>query len=631
MKTHMTMLVLILVAAAGAAMADELPVPAQRIWAPAGDEIGTENHATLTGQLNDDHGDEDVASEELDVFGEFMGQGLFAVHKIGDDGRRVRGGGLFDNFNGAGLAGRIDSWAVNPGKYRAYLSYQLHDLRYDRDAELRNPSFPGITPPRLEVAPELEWRRGRAELGYHVSSALDLRLGANDMRREGSKSALGRRNPPDVQAMDSKAAQVWLGATTRLGELACDVDLEYATAENQSAYLTGRADDQESDRYSATLDATYDLSPRVRVLAAGRMSRIESTGSRTGTGTVGDTEGDTDSAAYQLALMGRLGSETTVRASARFDTHDTEASLMDADQVLYAADRERDRQQYQLMIGNRSLPRTDVKLRYRFTKGETDEIVAQDGRPGYPQATDNQSLDEESTRHDLNLRIRTRLARHVKLRARVRHTALEVDQDRTWETGDDSPWFAVLGDHERSRTSWDLAMQTRPLQKLPVDFGVRGFDQTFKRTGDEAAETTASMYGLFMNANWMASERITVFGMVTYGHETYELTGAEAVGTFEAFNVDANTLRLSPGAMVMITPDLHVEGWYEGVFFEDSGDESDTLDPIEADRDRLQVRARWQALDRLAVTAGYARNELDENRWDDYIQHLWSLSAHTSF
>ncbi len=633
MKTLMTTLTLILLAGLATALAGDLPAQAQRIWAPAGDVIGNQNHLTATGMLNDDHGDAVKAGEELDIFGEYLGQGLFGWRHVMDNSHTLRARGLFDNHAGGGLAGDGMIASTSPGTYRATLSYHIHDLRYDRDAELRNPTFPTVTPPQLAITPELEWRRGQAEVSYHVSSALDLRVGADDMRREGRKSALSRRNPPDVQTVDSQSARFWLGGTTRLGALAADLELSTTTSENDRTYRTGHIYADERDRYSASLDAAYDLSPAWRVLANGRMSRLEHTGSESGISNPGDTDGDTDSAAYQLAVLGRLGKATTVRASARLDVHDTEASLLgvNGDAVQYAADRERDRQQYQVVIGNRSLPRTSLKLRYRYTSGESNEIIGIGGRPGHGLETASQSLDQESTRHDASLRVRTRLARHVKLTCSLRHSALEVDQDRTWDTDDDQPWFGVLGDHERDRTMWRLALQTRPSRRLPVDVGLRGFDQTFQRTGEEMAETQASMVGVFANANWLATDRLTVFTMVTYGSERYELTGVEPVGSFEAFNVDATTLRLSPGAMVQLTECLQLEGWYEGVFFEDTGDESDSLNAIEADRDRLQVRARWQAMDRLAVTAGYARNELDENRWDDYIQHLWTLSAHTGF
>jgi hypothetical protein len=166
---------------------------------------------------------------------------------------------------------------------------------------------------------------------------------------------------------------------------------------------------------------------------------------------------------------------------------------------------------------------------------------------------------------------------------------------------------------------------------MPLDLGIRGFSQTFKRTEGESVETTASQTALFASTNWLASSRLTVFAMASYGVDSYELTDGTADPGFEAFNVDATTLRLSPGVTVVVNDKLQLDGWYEGVFFEDTGDESASLNAIEADRDRLALRARYQATERMAMSAGYSRYEFDENRWDDYIQHLWTVSAQTRF
>lgn len=631
MKTITFMLAVILASGlVGIAAADELPAAAQRIWAPAGDTVGLENHATATGILNDDHGDEARAASDEGVHGEWLGQGLFGWRMLTESSREIIARGLGGNVEGGGLAGDAGLWTTKPGRYRADITYHAHDLYGDRDSELRAPTFPYNEPAALAFTPHLDWRRGRVELDYHLSAALDLRLGVEDQRREGRKDSRLAKNPPAVQTVDMQSALIWLGGTARFGKLAADVRLDYQSSDDDRAYSYGHAYANETERYGASLDAAYDVTTQLRFHAGGRVAHLENTGTEAGVTDAGDTEGETDSAAYQLAVVSRLDRATTVRASARFDSHETTAENVVGGDVLYAADRERDRQQYQLVVGNRSLPRTALRLRYRYTSGESDEISAQGARPADGGYTASQTLDQESTRHDLSLRARTRLARHVKLKAQLRHTSLDVNQDSTWDTDDDTRWFGELGDHERTRTAWDLALQTRPMRGLPVDFGLRGHDQTFERI-DRGTETTASRLGLFVNANWLASDRITVYGMASYGAEKYQLTDRTAPGGFEAFNVDATTLRLSPGASVVLTNCLQLEGWYEGVFFEDTGDESDSLDALEADRDRLQVRARWAATDRLAVSLGYARNEYDENRWDDYIQHLWSLSAHTTF
>lgn len=629
MKTIMTTLALILALGLGAAMADELPAAAQRIWAPAGDDLGTDNHLTLTGVRNDDHGDEAKAAEDEGVKGDWMGRGLFNWLHQKDNGYRMGARGLLGNVEGGGLAGDGMLFSSVPGKYTVTVDYHAHDLFYDRDSELRNPTFPTVLPTQLPYAPHIDWRRAKVLVRYHASAGLDLYLGVDDLRREGSKSSLTRKSPPNVQTVDNTSSSVWLGGVVKAGHLGADLKLSYQTAEDTRAYASGHTYADERDRYSASLDAAYDVNPRVRVVAAGRMSRIEHTGTEAGVTGAGPTDGDTDSAAYQLGAITRLGQATTLRVSARIDSHDTEANTGEPTDILYAADRERDRQQYEVVVGNRSLARTNLQLRYRFSMGDESQAMAEGMRPTAPGA-DVMILDQETTRQDLSLRARTRLSRNVKLRADVRYTSLDVDQDRTWDAGQEE-WFGVLGDHERSRVSWRLSMQTRPHRSLPVDLGVRGFSQTFERTEGDEVETTASQTAVFASTNWLASSRLTVFTMVSYGMETYELDNATATAGFEAFNVDATTLRLSPGATFTVNDKLQLDGWYEGVFFEDTGDESSTLNAIEADRDRLSLRARYQATERMAVSAGYARHEFDENRWDDYIQHLWTMSAQMRF
>lgn len=623
MKTIMTMLALILALGAGLALADEMPVPAQRIWAPAGDEVGTENHLTATGVLNDNHGDEARAAEDEGIMGDTMGLALWGWFMRGD-GYKVSGRGLASNLEGDDLVADLLCKSTVTGKHRESFRIHTHDLYYDRDSELRNPGFPFAEPAQLGVAPQLSWRRGLFNMNYHASSILDLRLSVDDLRREGAKSSLTAQTPPGVQGLETQMSEVAVGGAVKLGQLGADLELSYLRTEDDRSYQTGHMLRDKRDRYSAVLDAAYDLNPTTRLLAGGHMSRLEHTGREVGTGNAGATDGDTDSAAYQVALLKSMG-KTNVRVSARFDTHDTEAANTGDTGVIYGADRERDRQRYELVLDNRSLARTQVQLRYRYTSGSETETITEGMLPNAPGAT-LLPVDSDLTRQDLGLRVRTRLSRTMKLRAELRHSSMDVEQ-----SADAGLWYDLMGDYERSRLCYQVALQTRMARKLPLDLGVRGSTQTFKRTEGDEVETTADMMGLFVNANWMASSRLTVFGMITYGTETYELDATEPTPGYAAYNVDATTLRLSPGATFSVSPKLMLDAWYEGVVYEDNGDESDGLDAIEANRDRLSFRARYQASEKLAMSMGYARYELDENLWDDHIEHLWTLSAHTKF
>jgi hypothetical protein len=147
-----------------------------------------------------------------------------------------------------------------------------------------------------------------------------------------------------------------------------------------------------------------------------------------------------------------------------------------------------------------------------------------------------------------------------------------------------------------------------------------------------AVETTWQANRLFANLNWQAERRLTVYGMVSYGKETYELVGVQdpAAGA-GAFNYDGATLRFMPGAVLRLSRCLQLEGMYEGIRFENTGHESAQLDAVKADHDRILLRLRWQASERYAAAFTYRRNEFDENRWDDYIQDLYAVSVSGRF
>jgi hypothetical protein len=46
---------------------------------------------------------------------------------------------------------------------------------------------------------------------------------------------------------------------------------------------------------------------------------------------------------------------------------------------------------------------------------------------------------------------------------------------------------------------------------------------------------------------------------------------------------------------------------------------------------RLLLRAGYDVGEKARVTASYRRQEFDENRWDDYILDIYSLSVSGTF
>ena len=89
---------------------------------------------------------------------------------------------------------------------------------------------------------------------------------------------------------------------------------------------------------------------------------------------------------------------------------------------------------------------------------------------------------------------------------------------------------------------------------------------------------------------------------------------------------DGTTLRFAPGAVLKLADNLTIVGHYEGIRYEDKAGASGEADDLKSDLDRLMVRASWDFAQKLTLNASFLRNEFDENRWDDYILDLYTLS-----
>ncbi len=631
MKTIITTTALILVLATAALAGPTLPAQAQRIWAPEGDLISyDQNHATATLIINDDHGDWAKAAEDWAIRGKTFGYGLFNYQHTSDSNHQLNVRGDGGNVPGSGLAGNVGLWSSTPGKYRVRLLYSKHDHYYDRDSELRNPGFPyPPEPPALSDSPHLDWRRGRLDLSWHLSSAFDVTFGIADLRREGSKGSLLRGTsgeaPPAVLSQKTKQYEVYLGGVFRAGNLGGGLTLAMRNADGwrTRSGTNGHDYDEERKSYRAALDLAYDVSGGTRLAAYGALNRLELNGREIWGGGDGSTNSDSENAVGLLALQTRLGRKTNLLASARFEGLKNESQIDDMAGVLYAGDTDRQRQDYRLVLGNTSLPRTRLRLQYRYTNADREGVTSQDGRPGEPTVTVAQGLNENRVRHDVDFRANANLSKAVKFKLGVRYNKQDVEQTAS---GDD--WYGILGDHNRSRLGWTAALKTRPHPNVPVDLGYQGIDQTFERTAGELAETTWKANRLFLNINWIASARLSMYGMVNYGKETYELTGVgDPAAGQAAYEYDGQTWRFIPGAVFHVTNTLELEGMWEGIRYENTGSETAALDAVKADHDRALVRARWQTTPKFAVTASYRRNEFFENRWDNYIQDLWGLSV----
>lgn len=633
-RTTILTLAALAACAAASAAAGDLPAQEQRIWAPTGDPVGLDNHATASFQALDPHGDEPKAAEDWQLLGKYSGSLLLGWHRVANSGYRTDVNAYGTNEQG-GLTGRLGARGSKPGHARWSLGFRNADHYGDRDSEQRASAFTyPPAPPALVVMPHLEWRLADVGLGYRLGNGLGLSVDFSRMCREGTKASLLRSVPalgpvgpevPGTKAFDTTRNEVRLGADYATGRLAADLGFAFRTIDGDRILDTRQVHEDDQQAWRVQLNAGYDLGARTRLLGGVAAANLKNGGGETrAVATAAD--GETRTTSGRLGVVTRLGRATTVSVSGLAHKLETDATQDDGTVLLHAVERERMRQELRAEVANTSLPRTRLQLKYRYRVIDHEETIAEGDLPFGPAATRMQAVEQDGTSHDLAFRARHRLSSRALVRARVVWQDLEL----TELTGGDA-WYWTMGDRERERLAWELALQTRPARSLKLDLGWRGFDQTFTRT-DEGTETGWQANTLFAGLNWNAHARAVLYGTVSYGSEQVELTGVGApTGTMGPVAYDGTTLRFLPGASVRVRDGLWLDGMYEGVRFEDTADESAALDALQADHDRLLVRARWEVRPDRTVTVTYRRHEFDENRWDDYIQDLWQVSLSGTF
>ncbi|MBU1674942.1 hypothetical protein KKA85_04095, partial [bacterium] len=302
------------------------------------------------------------------------------------------------------------------------------------------------------------------------------------------------------------------------------------------------------------------------------------------------------------------------------------------DAVLRATDRDRRSQDYRAVLTHTGLARARLQLSYRYRISDLDETVARDGLPGSGLEGDSQTTAQDRTDQEAGFRGRYRLGRGASLKARVTWRKTEVEQLDTWDTASGEPWLYWMGDREREQLRWQVSVQTRPLRSVRLDLGHQAVDQTFTRRDAGDAETTWRALRGYAACNWLVSDRLTLLGTVSLGLEEYALTGAAGAAAGMAPLVyDGTTLRFAPGASLRLSDTLHVEGFYEGVRHEDQAGAAGPDDDVNADLDRVLVRADWRFVPELTLQAAYRHHEFAENRWDDYSLDLYALSLSGAF
>jgi hypothetical protein len=610
MKTTRIAIAISLVLGIAPAWADELPAQAQRIWAPTGDEIGLFNHLTGGWQVVDAYGDRAKLAEDWQLGEKYGITGLFGLHRVCPSGNVLTVRGFGTTEASGDLNGSFGLWGTVPGSFAFSVEKRGFDVFYDRDSERRDPRF-RAPPPALGDTPRLDWDHGGAALTFHVADGVNFSLAATSNQRRGDKASLARGATgsavPGVKTFDTDAEELRFGGVFTRGAFAADLALRLGQADGRRT--TGgdfvSVDDQK--RYEGRLGVTYDVCAATRVLAHGALYRIESSPVETHGMDTTPMDGDTDLRTAQLGVIQRLGPGLNLRLCAMLQAQDTESyagPLADIDQSV---DRERSRQEYRVGLSHTGLPRTALKLQYRYRATNMKEAVAL----GTPAST--QSQDQDRTAQDIALAARYTFSPSVKVKVRVNWKSEEVDQT--------SVWSALIGDYKRDCFDWQVSVPCRLGRTVLLDLGHQGLAQTYEATAD-GVETTWNATRGFANVNWLATDRISVYGTAAVGIETYEIGGGPApTPGFAPFNYDGLTWRVTPGAIVQLNSVWSVEGMYELVTFTEDADAA-----LESDHDRILARARWQATPTSAFALTYERREFDENRWDDTIHDLYAVS-----
>ena len=615
MKMTKTMILLVLLTAL-LATATATQAQQYRIWAPTGDLVGQDNHGTVTMGVLDDYGFAPKFSEDYQLNNKFNGSLLLGWHTAGENGQLMS----LRSYGRTGLDGQLNGHVTygtaQPGKWAFNLDYRGYHHGYDTTSELRNVSFAGTPPTALEVMPVLNWSRTSADVMVKRCEPGRMRAGLDYFQRSGEKSSLlWGHTTPSVNRLDTRSQGFWLSPAMSMGAL--QANLRFAYRENKGTRVSNEMYGDDNQVWNLSLNANYALNPRLRLMGGGLVGRLAGDNTQTYSGNDILTQNEAVTTAGQLGVMARVTKCTTVKLTGQFKKLDSEAQVYE--ELVGVSATERDRSSTVLRFKANSNPTKKARIQayYRYNKSDLDEVV---GRGGLlDAATVMQTTDEERTRNAAGLKVRYRFNNKACLRGGFGWKKTEVTQIIT----DDAILFN-MGDRNLDQMNWQLALHLRPMADLSLKLGHRGVDQTYELV-DEATETTYSGQSGFATVNWQVMPKLSFLGTVSLGKDKYELTDGPTAGSnMSPLTYDGTTLRYAPALVYSFNEKLTLEAVYEGVNFEDKGDAAAT--ELKSDTSQFLVQAGYDVGEQARLTAAYRRCELDENRWDDYILDIYSLS-----
>lgn len=634
MNRTTTMLVLLtaLLVTATVAAAD-LPAQEPNLWAPEGDLVGTMNHGTVTMGVLDGYGFEPKYAEDKQLNDKFFGSLLFGWQTIGEQGNIITMRSLGGTQLDGRTAGHITFSCLQPGKRGFTFDYRGYDFRYDTTSEMRAASFAAGPPPAaLAVEPSLNWNRAKLNLKYQLSQAFHLDGGFTQTNRVGDKASLLRgavgAAAPGVKAFDMRTDGFWVRGNYSAGDLA--TSLRFGMDSTQGNRGLGSAHTYVDDQllWNLRLDASYDVNGKVQVLGGGLVSRLANDLNEVDGGTAYLVQNEATTSAGQLGVAARLGSGTTVRLGGQFKQQDTDAQKYASGSTLdEAMTRDRSATLFQAKVTNTGLAKTHLQAWYKYTSSDLDEVVAQGALP--ETATAYRSVAQETKKQQAGLKVRRRFSNKISMKARLDWSKTEITESTVVEVLD---WTYDVGDRDIDRLNWQVGFGLKPMADLKLDLGFQAADRTFKRVDLGGLETSWKTQRGFLTANWMVMPRLTILAAGSLGTDKYEADGAPvSTGTMGPLVYDGTTLRFAPGAVYTLGAKTTLEAIYEGVRFEDKGDAPAEGNQLNSDYDNLLLRANYDVSAKARVAVAYRRQEFDENRFDDYILDIYSLSVSGRF
>jgi hypothetical protein len=598
------------------AVATDLPAQEGRIWAPTGDLIGLENHATVGGTSWDPHGNKPKYAEDWQQEDDLLFNGLFGFSTVLDSGRRIVFRGIGESGRGT-LASRVTFLTSKPDQCRVTFDFRNFNNFYDPTSEMRASSFKGMEPPSLANQPSLGWTNGSIGFAYNLGRGFGLDLGFTNTIKDGTKGSLLRGATgsavPNIKQFDTTTNEFLVGLG--YGGTSLDVNAQGVFRKSDGDRSTGLhtyKDDQ--TLFRAGLDATYRFNNRTSMLGAVSSSQLEAKNDEAWGANIYSPNGDAKTTNGRLGLITRLGKSTVARATVGVGTWNTEQQTDLAAAIEQATIRDRSSLDIGLLVTNSSLKKTRLRFDYRFRSTKLEEATSE--------GSDQQTIDQDRMSHRANLRAGIRLFPKGTLKGTLGWQNLTIDQ-----TNGGDEIFYTMGDRKQNRFSGRLALQTRPLSKMRLDVGVQGHDQRFERKDVAGVETTNMASQGFLGLNYSFTDRLTFLGTGSYGLEKFNLQGSQVADAgMGPLTYKGKTLRFAPGLIWQPMDKLELEGHYEGVRFEDPGDAPHEGNQLNSDLNRMLVRAGYRVGVNLKVSATYRRHEFEENRWDNYKMDLYSLS-----